>query len=351
MAQSHGTLQLTARGTVVAALAAASLFGATLSGDANVRLAAGLLLAPLIVDFARKPRGLGSVALRVAPRRTVVGARFHEPVRLDNSRGSALREVLLHERHRQCTPAFVAAVPRGGDCTVALPCASPQRGHQLERVFELSTEWPLGLFRRTAVAVVAADLVTEPRRENLRDDPLASLDELQHALQARTRLLGEEFHALREHQVGEDARGVHALRSAALATLVRTVLRGRLPSQVGIVLDLRRPPGRPLQLGHRRFEWSLGAAATLLDRLCAAACTVQLWVLGSRTVHTVVRDSRLQREVLTFLAEAAPSPHRALPPQSLDGLSGMDRCFWIPAGGQRPPAGLPASIEVLGGHE
>jgi len=347
------SLEPTARGRILLALAGASVLGAWLSGDANVRLAAALLTAPLVVDLIKKPRGLTAVAVHVAPRRTVVGAPFHDEVRLENRGAATLREVMVGEERTRAAPALVDALRPGAAARAVLACTAPHRSHRRERTFELQTEWPLGLFRARAVAVAATDFVTEPRRTPV---PVAALRASAlscAAPQTQRQLPGDDFHALREHDLAEDARGVHALRSATLGTLVRTVVRGQQPQQIGIVLDLRRPPGRHLHHGRGRFEWGLGACAALLDEFTARAVSVAVVVIGAHTVHARVRSPAEHRELLTLLAEAAAVPHRALEPGALDDLLRLEHCIWIAAGGflaRAEHAPLPQGLHVLDGE-
>ena len=75
MATSSTTLELTLRGRVLAGLGSAAGFAAWLGDDPNARLAAALLLAPLLVDFLLKPRRLHRCDVRVAPRRTAAHRR------------------------------------------------------------------------------------------------------------------------------------------------------------------------------------------------------------------------------------------------------------------------------------
>lgn len=337
MATPGQTIEMTPRGRTIAGLAALALLGSWLSGDASVRLAAAMLSAPLLVDFARKPRSLGSVKVHVGPRRTVVGQAFRESLRIENHGSAPLREVILLERRTRSAPALLAHAAPGASVATLLSCHSPERGHLLERVFELATEWPLGLFRSRATAVVRAELVAEPRRVPTKVLPQPNVDDHRHDSRPHPRHAGDEFHALREHHDDEDARGVHARRSAALGQLVRTVNRGRSPTVVGLVLDLRRPPGRSLGQGRLRLEWSLGVAATLVDTFADANCRVRIWVLGTRTVRTTVIDSKSHRDWSTFLAEATTGPHRALEPDALDGIDDLADCYWLPAGGYRAP--------------
>lgn len=354
MAVASSTIEPTPRGQILLGLAAAALLGAILDREPNVRLAAALLAAPLLIDFLWKARRLHRLTIQVAPRRTVAGAPFRETLTLHNPRRVTVRELLVAEPRTRGNPALLGRLAAGEAQRVTLECQSGARGHLLERVFTLATEWPLGLFRARATIVAATDFVIEPMRVQLAADLVHAVAENDPAPYVRSRLEGDEFHALREHQPTEEARGVHALRSAALGTLVRTVLRGRHPREVGIVLDLRRPPGRPLGLGQRRFEWSLGAVATLLDRLVADGTSARVLVIGSRTVRAVIDDAGRHREFATFLSEATPSAHRPLDVPALRELDGLEQVFWIPAGGYRSPTeqrDLRATVRVLGEGE
>lgn len=331
------TVELTMRGRLLVLLACLALFAAWLSGEANARLAAALLLAPLLVDFALVPRRLHRLRLAVRPRRTVAAAAFREEVEMHGER--PLRDVIVHEP-RTALPHGSTLVDhlRRGRNVVQLQARSNQRSHLLERVLVLQCEWPFGFFAARAALRTRAELVTEPGRLRL---PARLLESLHHAARAdrdsRTEA-GPDFHCLREHQPDEDARGVHPLRSAALGTLVRRMTRGSMPREVGIVLDLRRPPGRNLRLGQRCFEWSLSACASMLDRLRAEGASVRLLVLDARSEYVPVAIQAQHLAFLTLLSEAGPVPHRPLDEGTLQALAQCDQCYWIPAGSHSEPA-------------
>lgn len=334
MATSSTSIELCLRGRVLAGLGAAAACAAWLGDDPNARLAAALLLAPLLIDLLAKPRRLHATEVRVGPRRTAAGAPFTEAVTLVHHGRAPARECLLLEPRtmRVDPPALLPSLRPGEPVRALLRGRSLQRSHALERVFVLVTAWPLGLFRARAVIAVAADFVTEPARVPLSAEVVHAIAEREAAPRDRTTLPGPEFHSLREHQTGEDARGVHPLRSAALGTLVRRITMGRMPRTVGVVLDLRRPPGRSLGQGSRRFEWSLGAAASLLGFLRSRAAQVDVLVLDAEPTRILVQGPAQENELLTLLAEASPTLHRPLAPDQLAHLRTLEQCFWIPAG-------------------
>lgn len=354
MATSSTILELTLRGRVLACLCAAAAGAAWLGEDPNARVAAAMLAAPLLIDFLTKPRRLHETEVRVGPRRTAAGAPFNEHLTLVNTGRSPVRECLLLEPRtmRLDPPTLIPAMQPGVPQRVSARGRSLQRSHVLERVFLLVTTWPLGLFRVRAVVAIAADLVTEPARVQLATNIEHAIAEREAAPRDRTRLPGPEFHSLREHQPGEDARAVHALRSAALGTLVQRVTRGRMPRTVGMVLDLRRPPGRQLGHGNRRFEWSLGAAATLVNLLRSRAAEVDVLVIDSEPTRLLVRGPGQESDFLTMLAEASPTPHSPVDPANFEHLRRLEYCYWIPAGAflaTREHESIAGTVHIVGG--
>jgi uncharacterized protein (DUF58 family) len=345
-AAARRALELTGRGRVLAALAGASLLGAWLSGDPHVHLAAALLLAPLLLDLLANPRGLHRVRITAPPRRTTVGALFRDQIELAHDGRAPLRELQLAEPELRARPALVDALARGGRAQLALPCQSQHRGHRRERTFELLTEWPFGLFRRRARLTVAADLVTEPARIAVDARLLLAAGADEPADSTRVELAGDEFHALREHHVGEIARGVHALRSAALGQPVRAVRRGRAPRLVALIVDLRLPPGRRAG-GQRRFEQRLGVAAAVLDDCRARGAIVRLVLFAAVAERLQVADAAAHRDALTRLSEVQPCAYGPIDPALLGELQVQETCYWIAAGGQRLPPEVARALPRL----
>jgi hypothetical protein len=354
MAVPSTSIELTLRGRVLAWLAALAGGAAWLGDDANARLAAALLATPLVVDFACKQRRLHQTEVRIAPRRTAVGVAYGEHLTVVHRGSRTLRECLLTEPRTMRTepPLLLPALAPGKATRVDVRQRSLQRSHVLERVLLLSSQWPLGMFTTRSVVSVTADLVTEPARVELQAELVRSVADVEAAPRDRSQLPGPEFHSLREHLPEEDARAVHALRSAALGTLVRRVTHGRMPRTVGIVLDLRRPPGRALNHGARRFEWSLGACASLLELLRARGADARVLVLAAEPADTMVQGPARMLELLTLLAEASPSPHRTLPDELFTAIRQLSHCFWIPAGSYFAApefAAMPGTVTLVGG--
>lgn len=335
MATPHSSTELTSRGKVFLCLAGLAAGAAWIGGDENARLAAAMLAAPILIDFVAKQRRLHFTGVRLAARRTVAGAVYIETLHVEHQGRRPLRNCQLYE-------------PRSmrGEPAVLLPTLQPFepqridvrqrsliRSHVLERVFVLESQWPLGMFATRSVVSAETDLITEPMRASLRADVLDAAADAEIAPVDRSMLPGPEFQALREYLPEEDARGVHALRSASLGTLVRRVTRGRMPRTIGVVLDLRRPPGQPRGRGLRRCEWSLGACASLVEELHRRGSVSRVLVVDTEPEQIEVKDASQLTELMTMLSEASLSMHHGLNPELLANIELLSHCYWIPAGG------------------
>ena len=123
-----------------------------------------------------------------------------------------------------------------------------------------------------------------------------------------------------------------------------------MPRTVGVVLDLRRPPGAPRGRGRRRCEWSLGACATLVDALHTQGANVQVLVIDETPETLTVRGPAERNALLTLLSEANLSSYAKLASELLDEARALTHCYWIPAGGfVRAPefATLPGSATLV----
>ena len=342
MATPNSSIELTARGKVVLWLGCLAAGAAWLGGDGDARLAAAILAAPLLIDFVAKQRHLHFTKIKVTPRRTVAGAVFFESVEVEHHGRRPLRSCLVHEPRfmRGEPPALLPTMQPFTPANIEMRQRSHVRSHVLERVFLIESQWPLGMFTTRSVVSCQSDLITEPARIPIRASVLDAAMDAEAAPVDRSALPGPEFQSLREHLPEEDARGVHALRSAALGTLIRRVTRGRLPRTVGIVLDLRRPPRQVQQRGKRNFEWSLGACATLSEELHKRGCGMRVVVIDADTEQMEVKDGAQLITLLTVLSEASISNHRIIKPNQLDFLDTLAHCYWIPAGGYTTPPEL-----------
>lgn len=334
------TLDLTPAGRAVVVLASLALGAAWTTGSEPARIAACLLLAPLLVDWAAKLRRFEGLRIEVPRRRTRAGAALVERITLRNARQRPVWDVhlaaagLLASARTQ--PALVERLPAGGDLVVDLPLRARIRGVAPVRSFSLWTRHPLGLVRLHGTVEIAASTIVEPARIALATTPEASGRDGARLSARDHRNDGETFFALRELRDGDDWVRVHALRSAALGTPVRVQRRGSVARSARVLLDLRSPPGRsPSRYSGQAFEWGLSAAATLIDELTREGRTVDVVVLGrTRTSFLDLGGRGAVGEFHEFLAGARPQPHSPAPDATLSWLAAHDGgTFWIAAGG------------------
>ena len=309
----------------------------------------GLLIATLLLQVLFQARRPERLRLHVGSRHTCAGQPFVEEIELQRpDTETPLRELTIHEPRTRSfrSEARIARLAPGERTRVELFCRSMYRGRRPRRRFEIETRYPLGLFGWRTTIEVESELITEPRRLEIPVELLRAALEGSPSHHSSDLLDGREYHSLREHAWSEDARRVHALRSASLGTLVRRVERGHRPRVLALVLDLRRAPGAELHLGQKLFEWKLSACATLLDELLRKGVHVHCLTLGAGEPSSDrIEDPSGARGFLAQLAGAAPCEHSAVDPKVFEELQDAESCYWIDAAGFRDPG----ATELLGG--
>ncbi len=319
-------LELTQSGRFMVMLASLTLGAAWTTGHPAARLAACLLLAPLLVDWAAKTRDWSGMTIGVGRRRTRAGAPFLDRLRLRNGTRRALWHTHLTESGLVMSgrgqAVFLERLAAGAELEVEAPLRARGRGRAAARTFGLTTQHPLGLVRLHVSLATEAVVVAEPARipldVRLDDDRAEGI--VPH--DAPTFADGDTFWALRELEPGEDIARVHALRSAALRTPVCTVERGAERVAAVIVLDLRVQPARPRQRGGgRAFEWAMSATATLVDTLRERHREVDVVVLEPAPRWFRHAGTATNPALLEFLAAAAPPAFTPLLPGSLEEIA------------------------------
>lgn len=336
--RNRARFEITPRGKLVLMLFHLAAGAAWLSGDANVRLAASLLAAPILLDLGWKLWAKPRFEVRVGPRRGIARAAFREHITLRNtSARAALRELRLREPRTLVGAtggAHLPWLPPGATVRIELAARHPRRGVATSRTLLAETDWPLALFRWQCEVAVQATMLSEPARIPI---ALNLLQSAERTREEQPAALGEEleFWSLREHRDGDDARRVHARRSAALGELVVTVWRGTEASERCIVIDTRRAPGMPDPRTARRFERALGHAAWLVDRWQREGVRFRVVAIQRELSSTQVTGTRDAREVLAWLAVAQVTPFRALSDEERRELADTPTRYWIAAGGYR----------------
>lgn len=329
-------LEVTYRGRVLLLLGVLATFAAWINKGSSAQLASAILVAPILVDLIWGGLQLPAMRLIMRRRRTENGAPFTELFTLQNL--SPSRSVVdLHVREPRIDTyaggLYIHHLGPGQAEALRVPARTRARGRVYTRSVVAVSSYPLGLIRRSTVLRAETELVSEPSRMPLPNHVMHALERDTHE-ETSLKASGEsEFHSLREYAIGEDARFVHAMRSAATGTLVRRVMHNQQHHEACLILDMRRPPGRSIRVGSRRLEWSLGATATVVDEMRLRAASLTCLVIGDRDERWVLNSSERAEDFLAHLSEARPVTHRPLRQDFLDAAQRFDTCLWVPAGG------------------
>ncbi len=331
-------IELTARGRICLLLLNLTAAAAWLTGDDSARLAASMLAAPFFVDYLHKRLRRPELDIHIAPRRSQAGALFLETIRIHNQGAQSTRRLRVTEprTHTVSGGGYVDNLPAGGTVTLKLAARIRRRGRYKTRTLHFDTSHPLGLFRWRAELAQTSEIITEPARLDLSTEIHRALDSAREEPHPGQRRDGNEFHSLREYQLGEDARHVHARRSATTGSLVSREYRGQRDPECSLVLDLRRPPGIPMHVGRAHLESQLSLTATLTDILLADGVRLHVVIIDAKVERHDVVDDHAAQDFLAVLAEAASVEFHALPDEFDHEFDLGKSCLWLPAGGHRP---------------
>ncbi|MEO0477866.1 MAG: DUF58 domain-containing protein [Planctomycetota bacterium] len=306
-------LEITPLGATALALFHISSGAALLTGDRTAQLAASLLFAPIAIDVLDKVRRRPKLALTSPPARVEARRPFLDRIHLRNGRSTMFGLQLRADRGSGSTrSATVDSLAREEEREVSIPSRGLRRGRYEDRIIEIRTGHPLGLWRWRATPRLDAVLVVEPARESLPAHAQAALDGDQAQRRPRRDGDPEMFHSMRELRAGEDARRVHALRSATVGRPVVRVDQALADDRWTVVLDLRRAPGAVDGSRRREFERQLGRVANVIDLAVQRGVELTLTVIGAETTHYNVERPATAKRALEVLAMAQPVEYRTL---------------------------------------
>jgi uncharacterized protein (DUF58 family) len=317
-------ITLTPRGKIVGTLLFLTAWAAFVGAEPTARTATALLAAVLIADRVARfgPRPRLAVMASTHPLRLRPGTTADEPLVLVDLGGRGLDGLSISDRKmgRGQDPAWIERLPARGQVPFRNAIRARRRGVVRERPFEITSEWPFGLWRTSVIVPCAVPVLVEPSRQLADVDALlagAPTSAGRRATDGRSSRPARddpagEFHALRETRGGEDVRRIHALRSAALGVPVTRLHRApRQRPDLDVLLDLRLAPGtsatHPAVVA--RLERDLGTVATLCDLAAAGAIQLDLTVAhapaGQRIDEFRVDSAAVARTVLAVLSEAS----------------------------------------------
>lgn len=331
-------LEMTPRGRVTLLLIHLTGSAAWLTQDHVAQLATAALAAPFLVDWACKLLLAPRVKLGLRARRTRAGDTFVERVEVRNLRSFAAAHAL--EVHEPATEtrrgrAFVESIPARTPALIEIPTRVKRRGITRARRYELMSAYPFGMIRWRWTADCETYLVAEPARAPLDPDVLQRLTVVQEQeSQLVGATTGGEFFSLREYQPDEDARRVHAKKSASYGSLVIREMRGGQDPDLLVVIDLRRPPGRGFHFADRRIEQRISVAATLIDEMLARRIAPTCVLIGADLQQWTLRSDTDVEDFFDNLATARAVNYRKIAGEVFRQLDAHARtAFWVAAAG------------------
>jgi uncharacterized protein (DUF58 family) len=286
---------LTRAGFVVLVVSLVVLAGARTFGlpELFVLGAGGLALLAAAFAYVVIRRLQVEVARRLTPPRVHAG----DPCRVDLTlrNRSRLRSPVLRLRDdvsgTRGVELMVAPMATGAGSKAVYRLPTDRRGIVRVGPLRLTVMDPFGLARITTVGDHDMSLVVYPRLDHLGAVRRSSGSDVERLTvqQQRVAPLGEEFHALREYQVGDDLRRIHWPSSARHDDLM--VRQDELPwhGRVTVLLDTRpvddptgalSPDGTVARDPSTTFEAMVSAAASVAAASLARGDRVRLLCTG-----------------------------------------------------------------------
>jgi len=213
-------------------------------------------------------------------------------------------------RERKRVLAYFIYVPRRAKVEQRVEQTFERRGRVLVTGFEISTRFPLGLFRlrrRLRARDVEIAVYPKPEREG---DELHLLPADAGRLEARRRGAGHDLHSLREYQPRDDVRRIDWKATARAGRLIVREFNAEDERRVHVALDTFVAAGEVANIAGEgadaaaRFERAVVRAASLVAHFIEERSEVRLTVGEEESRYGVGREHLY--ECLRRLALVAP---------------------------------------------
>ena len=250
--------------------------------------------APVIVTVNNTKRLLPSFSVVVEAR-----SRAEEA-------GARPRFLRRRARERKRVLAYFMYVPRRAKVEQRVEQTFERRGRVLVTGFEISTRFPLGLFRlRRRLRARDVEIVVYPKPER-EGDELHLLPADAGRLEARRRGAGSDLHSLREYQPRDDVRRIDWKATARSRRLIVREFNAEDERRVHVALDTFVEAGEGAAA---RFERAVVRAASLVAHFVDERAEVRLTAGEEDGRYGVGREHLY--ECLRRLALVAPRPAAA----------------------------------------
>lgn len=258
----------------------------------------------------------------------VKGRRRLSPARLPVG-GSCRVDLTLRNPGRRRTPALgvddgsdgrflLAPLGPGEAADVVYPLLARQRGVRSVGPLRASLRDPFGLAVRTVTVLAPGTLTVHPRVEHvaLPPDPPGPPVTGSPGPRTMSTRAGDDFHALRTYEVGDDPRLIHWPSSARLDTLVVRQAEAPRLRRTTVALDLRHSVHDAVSL-----EQAVSAAAGLVAAACDEDGLVRLLTTGGADSGSAGGGAHLESvlDLLATVGADAGAGLRTLTPALGDG--------------------------------
>lgn len=284
------------------------------TGNNLLFLVLGLLLSLLLLSGILSDLALYRLEIRpTPPRRAFAGSPCATAVVVRNHKRWAASYALRFGPPERAAPgdhpggsAYLLKVPPAAERTTAITFTPPRRGWMALDELVVGTSHPFGLIeKRVRIADATRLLVFPalvPSGRRLEVEALARL-RADRVLERRGR--GTELAGLREWAHGDEVRGIHWMRSAALGRLVTRERFQDAHPRVSLVVDNARPPDADARWD-AAFERAVSEAAWLAAFALGRGLAVE--VRARDRDAAAVASGTSPEPAWRFLAELEPVP-------------------------------------------
>ncbi|MCB9547621.1 MAG: DUF58 domain-containing protein [Myxococcales bacterium] len=326
-ARGRSRLRFTREGRYLVAITLGIGFAAVNTGNNLLFLVLGMLLSFIIVSGVLSEQTLrGLAVVRDLPREVHAGHPFLTGITLTNTKtrlpSFSIQVEDIVDGRPVAKKCYFLKVPAGASQQTSYRSEFPRRGAYAYQGLRVGTRFPFSFFVKSRELEAPGRLLVLPKVSPVAELPLPA-QSLVGELDQRRRGLGREFHGLRHHRPGDDARDVHWKRSAREGRLILREYASQGTRRVTVVINDRVPAD--LDLGAEAVRDALDeccdVAASLLVHFTQRHYGVELRA-GSQS-HFIDAEGRGLVEalrVLALLTFSPPAEEAARPVGSADSL-------------------------------
>jgi len=343
-------LRFTREGRYFVGLTLGVGFAAINTGNNLLYLVLGMMLSLIVVSGILSEFSLkGLVVERSLPPEVHVGSPYLTTIAVTNSKSRissfSIQVEDLIEGHPLAKKCFFLKLPPGARQNTSYRSEFTQRGLYQYRGFHVSTRFPFSFFVKTYAFDAREELIVLPAIHpvDVPDDVPAPRPGPRDRPQ---RGAGRDFHGLRPHREGDDARDIHWKRSAREGRLVTREYETEAARRIGVRLEIRVEPETGAEVA-LALERAVDLAASLVLHHHRRGYDVTLALGGRR--FTIASDARgllgalRALALLRFEVADAASPAPVAAPASRDDL----RWWVVRAERGQPRTELPAGARVM----